>query len=129
MASYKCFEELPIWQESRLLSKVIYELLDKERFRRDFHLRNQMSRSCGSIQDNIAEGFDRGTTRTFIYFLSISRGSCSELKSQLYRALDRSHITADEFEAAYLQATKISKMVTGFITYLRIYKSEGNTSK
>jgi four helix bundle protein len=85
---------------------------------RDFGLRDQMNRSCGSIMDNIAEGFGRGSKLEFIQFLSIARGSTAELQSQLIRCLDRNYISSAIFEPLFNECEEISKMITGFIEYL-----------
>ncbi len=69
--------------------------------------------------DNIAEGFDRAGNKEFIQFLSISRGSTAEVKSQLNRALDQNYIDDDEFNQAYDLANLISKETTGLIIYLK----------
>lgn len=68
--------------------------------------------------DNIAEGFERGTKAEFILFLGYSKGSCGELRSQLYRALDRKYINKEQFQELYLLAVRISVMLQKFINYL-----------
>jgi len=89
MSTIKQFEELRCWKSARELSGLIYRLTMKERFARDFALVNQIRNSSGSGMDNIAEGFDRAGNKEFLQFLSVSRGSVAETKSQLYRALDQ----------------------------------------
>lgn len=88
MATIRKFEDLDIWQLARQLSKEIKLLTDLDAFSKEFKLKDQMKRSSGSNMDNIAEGFDRNSRLEFINFLSIAKGSCGELKSQLYRCLD-----------------------------------------
>jgi four helix bundle protein len=61
-------------------------------FSKDFGLRNQMQRAAVSIMSNIAEGFERGGNQEFVQFLYIAKGSCGELRSQLYVALDQAYI-------------------------------------
>ncbi len=100
MATITTFEELGIWQKARELCKEIWALTQKDRFAKDFGLKDQINRSSGSCMDNIAEGFERDGTKEFVQFLSISKGSIGETRSQLYRALDRGHITQEEFDQA-----------------------------
>lgn len=80
------FEDLYIWQESLEVFKEIQCLARELDGLKEFALSKQMKSSSGSIMDNIAEGFDRNGNREFIQFLSISRASCAELKSQIFRA-------------------------------------------
>ena len=77
-----------------------------------------MKRSSGSVMDNFAEGFGRGGNAEFVYFLSISNGSVSEYKSQLYRSIDGEYISKIEFDDLFELADKISKKITAFIQYL-----------
>jgi four helix bundle protein len=69
MAGYKRFEELPVWQNSRVLAKEIDETINSTPIARNFKMRDQMSGSSGSIMDNIAEGFERAGNKEFILFL------------------------------------------------------------
>ena len=93
MPTINKFEELEIWKNARELCKDIQDLINKnERFLKDYALRDQISRSTGSIMDNIAEGFGRGGNKEFHNFLSYSMGSCLEAKSQIYRAFDFHYI-------------------------------------
>jgi four helix bundle protein len=119
MATIKSFEDIEAWQKARSLSKEIFELTTVGTFSRDFGLRDQINRASGSIMDNIAEGFERGGTKEFIQFLAIAKGSTGEVRSQLYRALDRNHLTRDQYNVLSESTTQISKMINGFIIYLR----------
>lgn len=98
MATIDDFEDLEIWQLGREICQLVWNLFETTSLGKDYELRNQMNRSSGSIMDNISEGFERNGRREFINFLSYSKGSCGELRSQLYRALDRNHISKEEFE-------------------------------
>ena len=69
--------------------------------------------------DNVAEGFGRGSRTEFIQFLGYSSGSNDEVKSQLYRALDRQHISQEQFTELYAQADWIARMLTSFMNYLK----------
>ena len=106
MASIEKFEEIISWKEARILNKEVGKLIDDERFRKNFRLIGQIEGSAGSIMDNIAEGFERGGKKEFIQFLYISKASCGELRSQLYRALDRTYITETEFNLLSIHAKK-----------------------
>lgn len=119
MAYIKNFQELIVWQKARLMCNDIYTLMNSGSFRRDFGLREQINRSSGSVMDNIAEGFERDGKREFIQFLSYAKSSASEVKSQLYRAFDRGHISNDQLQLMEERLSEISKMVGGLTSYLK----------
>jgi four helix bundle protein len=125
MSTIKKFEDLECWQLARELSRKIYQLTIKEKFSKDFSLVNQIRNSSGSVMDNIAEGFERGGNKEFSQFLSISRGSAGEIKSQLYRALDQNYIDIDEFNDTYNLATRTGKAITGLMNYLKDSQMKG----
>ena len=127
MATINTFEELEIWQLSREICQDLWNAFENSSLGKDFELKNQMNRSSGSIMDNIAEGFERNGRREFINFLSYSKGSCGELRSQLYRAFDRKHITEEEFEFLKEKTITESKKIGSFMAYL--VKSDNNGSK
>jgi four helix bundle protein len=113
------FEDIEAWKEARKLVNMIYDISDKEEFSRDFGLKNQIRNASVSVMSNIAEGFDRGTNREFIQFLIVGRASASEVKSQLYVALDRTYVTSAKFHEIYNQISKLISLIDGFIRYLR----------
>ena len=128
--NYKRFEELPCWNKARELCGAIFGLTKQGEFRNNFALRDLILKSSGSAMDNIAEGFDDGSTREFIRFLGYSQRSCSEVQSQLYRALDSDYITQTEFDTVYKLASECRKQLKGFRKYLRDCKKDaGNRHK
>ena len=80
---YKSFEELPVWQAAIELARRAYDLTSHDTFRRHPGLRNQFERAALSISNNVAEGFERGTTNELLAFLYIARGSAGEVRSML----------------------------------------------
>lgn len=125
MATIQRFEEIISWQEARKLNASVSKLIDSGRFRNNYRLINQIEGSAGSIMDNIAEGFERGGNKEFIQFLYIAKGSCGEIRSQLYRAIDRNYITMAEFDDLSVHAVKISALIQKLITYLENTPKKG----
>lgn len=128
MATVTKFEELEIWQKARELAQDIFAAYpNSDSFYKDYKLKEQINRASGSIMDNIAEGFERNGRNEFIQFLSIAKGSAGEVKSQLYRALDRRYISKELFDKLYNRAEELGKKIGGFINYLK--KSEFGGTK
>jgi four helix bundle protein len=129
MATIERFEDLEIWKKARELCKLIYTYTKKELFSRDFKLVAQIRSSCGSIMDNVAEGFERGGNKEFSQFIWIAKGSSGEVRSQLYRALDNNYITQEEFLQAYNLSSEISSMSKNLIDYLSSSEIKGTKFK
>ena len=123
------FEDLEIWQLARELCKFVYEITEKELFSKDFTLINQMRSSSGSTMDNIAEGFEREGAKEFIQFLSISKGSCGECRSQSYRAFDYKYINQAILDKLIERTTTLSKKIASFMAYLKGSKIKGTKYK
>lgn len=119
MSSWNSFEDIDTWKLARVLTEDIYNLFKNTPLGKDFALRDQMNRSSGSIMDNIAEGFGREGNKEFIHFLTYSKGSCLELKSQLYRCFDRNYISKTDFELYKQKTTEIDNKIGGLIAYLK----------
>jgi four helix bundle protein len=88
MATAQQFEDLHVWQDARNLVNQVYQATNLRGFSRDRDLRGQIRRAAVSTMSNIAEGFERGSKREFIQFLTVAKGSNGEVRSQLYVALD-----------------------------------------
>ena len=129
MASIKRFEDVEAWKKGRELTRRIYQITSKNKFTRDYALRDQIRRAAISITSNIAEGFDRGGNREFVQFLAIARGSASELKSQLYTALDADYFDQKEFAELYQLAHSVVLLIGGFIKYLQQSELSGQKFK
>ena len=80
---YKRFEDLPVWNDAIELAVRVFALTAQPAFRPYRGIRDQVERSSVSVSNNIAEGFERGTTPELLTFLYISRGSCGETRSVL----------------------------------------------
>jgi len=119
MATIQRFEDLEVWKKAREICKLISLLTQKDQFSKDFSLKDQIKRSSGSVMDNIAEGFERGGNKEFINFLTFSKGSLGEVRSQTYRAYDYNYITVEEFNTLIADSTSLSERIGKFISYLR----------
>lgn len=109
------FEDIIAWQKAQDFAVDIYSTF-RELKDRDFH--NQVCRATVSISNNIAEGFDRNSHAEFKRFLSISRASCSEVKSMLYLAHRLGFLSRDTSEKLIRQSTEISKILNGLMKSL-----------
>lgn len=113
------FEDLIAWQKARDLTRRVYSLTAKEEFARDFGLRDQIRRAAVSVMSNIAEGFERGSTIEYHRFVAIAKGSCAEVRSQLYVGLDAGYIDEAEFSAVHTCAIELSRIISGLKTSLK----------
>ena len=118
MAQYNSFEDLPIWKKSRFIANAIYDVSTLAAFATDYGLRDQIRRAAASTMSNIAEGFDRESNKEFIRFLSIAKASMSEVRSQLFLALDRKYVTPEEHPKLSDQLKRVGAEIAGFVHYL-----------
>lgn len=129
MAAIERFEDLQCWQTGRKLRQVVYRLSRSKPFAGDFALVNQIRRAAQSVTANIAEGFEREGNREFIQFLAQAKGSVGEVKDELYMAFDEKYITQSDFDSAYALAEDTTRLVGGFISYLRRAEATGSKFK
>jgi len=119
MGTFKKFEEMKVWKRSMNLTRLIYKATNQSTFLKDYYLANQLRKSSVSIASNIAEGVERDGNKELINFLYIAKGSCGELRCQLYIARDQQYLQAPIFEEMYNLATEISVSLNKLIKYLQ----------
>ncbi len=129
MATITKFEELEIWKLAREQAKEIYQLTKDGMFSKDFDLKNQINAAAGSSMDNIAEGFERFTNKEFAQFLVISKGSNGEVRSQLYRAFDRNHISEELLKKRLEFSVMLGNKIKSFLDYLQSSKYKSKPRK
>lgn len=99
MATIEKIEDLEVWQLARIICQEVETLFQTTGLGKNYSLRYQIERSSGSVMDNIAKGFGRYANREFHNFLRYSKGSCTELKSQTYRAFDKNLTSGEQMKA------------------------------
>lgn len=130
MSTIYRFEDLPVWQQSRLLCNTIFKIVESSTaFSKDFKFRDQIKASGGSVMDNIAEGFERSSRLEFVNFLGIAKGSAGEVRSQLYRSIDNNYIDRIEGLRLIDEYEKLSREIAGFIAYLNKSAIKGQKFK
>lgn len=127
--SVKYFEDLEVWKEARNLTKEIYEVTRDGQFAKDYGLIDQIRRAAVSIMSNISEGFERGGNQEFIQFLYIAKGSCGEVRTQLYVALDQGYISKEGFNELFKSFKRLSVMLSNLIDHLKGSKYRGGKYK
>ncbi len=108
------FEDLEVWKYAVELTVKVYDCIHTYK---DYGLKDQIQRASVSIPSNIAEGFDRQTNKEFIHFLHIAKGSCAELKTQLYISFRLNYISTAHYETLGKEINTISKMLYNLIQY------------
>ena len=111
--------DLIVWQRSIELVTEIYRLVKILPKTETYALSDQMRRSVISIASNIAEGFGRNSTREYIQFLSISRGSCFELDTQIQACLKIGYLTEEDIKKSFAFLEEIIKMLNTLISKLK----------
>jgi four helix bundle protein len=115
----KNFEDLEIWKSARRLAKEIHRLTSEQQFSKDFRFRDQIRGAAMSVMSNIAEGYERSGNLEFIQFLYIAKGSCGEVRAQLYVAFDQSYIAQKNCEELAQAFKRLSIMISNLIEYLK----------
>jgi four helix bundle protein len=108
--SYQSFEDLEVWQRGCRLTVDVFQAFAACK---NFSFRDQIQRSALSVPSNVAEGSERGSTKDFAHFLNIAKGSCGELRTQLYIARKLDLLAKTAFEALVKESKELSKMLEG----------------
>jgi four helix bundle protein len=108
--SYQSFEDLEVWQRGCRLAVEIFRSFTSCK---DFTLRNQIQRAALSVPSNVAEGSERGSLKEFAHFLNISKGSCGELRTQLYSARKLDFLNKGNFNSLIQESREVSAMLEG----------------
>ena len=118
---YSTFEDLPVWKAAIEFALKVFEFTEEAEFRGIGDTKNQLERAALSISNNIAEGFERGSTTELIQFLYIAKGSCGESRSMLRmcESVPRFLNFKSEISDLIGRATNISKQLNGWIESLK----------
>ena len=122
--TYERFEDLPVWKSAIGLAEKIYALTEKPSFKRKYSLRDQIERAALSISNNIAEGFERGTTQELLTFLYIARGSAGEVRSMLY-FIEK----LDAFQGLKFEISNLKSEVEGISRQIRAWADSLQNSR
>jgi len=115
----KSYKELIVWQKGISLTKEIYQISEQFPEKEKYALANQMQRAAVSVPSNIAEGWGRGTTKEYIHFLYIAKGSLMELETQLIIASELKYFDQAESEKLLDIVLSITMMLNKLISKLK----------
>ncbi|WP_440875540.1 four helix bundle protein [Thalassotalea sp. PLHSN55] len=110
------FENLAVWQRATGLSVATYKAFAMHK---DYGFKDQITRASLSIASNISEGMERQTSKEKCQFLYIAKGSCGELRTQLYIAKEINYLERSFADNCISETTEISKMLMGLINKIR----------
>ena len=128
MGTIRRFEDLEIWQIARKLSLKVFHLTETGPVSKDYKFKDQIHASAGSVMDNIAEGFERSSQFEFVNFLSISKGSSGETRSQLYRGIDQNYFPEETVDLIK-EYEELASDISGFMKYLNRSEIRGQKFK
>jgi len=110
------FEDLEVWKRSARLSADLYKYFQSSK---DYGFRDQVTRSGLSIPSNIAEGYERDSTKDRSKFLTYAKGSCAELRTQIYIGMEAGYIDKEQGNLWVQETMELSGMLFGLIKYLK----------
>ncbi|MBK9215244.1 MAG: four helix bundle protein [Chloracidobacterium sp.] len=126
MARIERFEDIEAWKLAREVTRTVYAVSSSGAFAKDFALVNQIRRAAVSILSNIAEGFERNGDKEFVQFLTVAKGSCGEVRAQLYIAMDQGYLDEKNFLKLREEVVQVSMMIAGLIAYLKQSELKGS---
>lgn len=118
MATYASFEDLPVWQHAVELYVEVFKLCERTKLRTDFKMRDQVRDAASSISNNIAEGFEYNSNKSFYNYLRIAKGSAGETRNQLILSYKVGMIEKSDYEILYPKLKYISQEISNFMDYL-----------
>lgn len=110
------FEDMEIWKRSARLSAELYKLFADCR---DYGFRDQITRSGLSVPSNIAEGSERSSKKDFVRFLQYAKGSCGELRTQIYIGIDIGYIEKSQGKSWINETRELSAMLVSFTNSIK----------
>jgi four helix bundle protein len=108
--AYQSFEDLEVWQRGCRLTVEVFHAFATCK---NFSFRDQIQRAALSVPSNVAEGSERGSTKDFAHFLNIAKGSCGELRTQLYIARKLELLGKPAFDTLIKESKQLSAMLEG----------------
>ena len=105
------YEDLRVWRRAMVLCESVYQITVGVEFDRDWGLRNQLRRAAVSVPSNIVEGYERGGRREFVRGLTIAKGSCGEVQTQLLLAVRVGHLSEEEARPVRAVANEVSALL------------------
>jgi len=110
------YRDLAVWQKSMTLVTNVYLITKQFPREETYALTNQIRRAAVSIPSNIAEGKSRRSTKDFIRFAMIARGSIAELETQLLISQNLSYVSNDKLEPLLKDTAEVGRMLNGLIS-------------
>jgi four helix bundle protein len=106
------FEDLEVWKKSARMSADLYREFSSLK---DFGFKDQITRSGLSIPSNISEGHERASAKENMNFLNYAKGSCGELRTQIYIGMEIGYIPPEKGKLWLKETETISAMIGGLI--------------
>ncbi len=106
--AFQSFEDLEVWQRGCRLAVDIFQTFASCR---NFTMQDQVQRAALSVPSNVAEGYERNSNKEFIRFLNIAKGSCGELRTQIYISRKLDFVTKADFERLIAECKEISHAI------------------